>query len=210
MEEAPRNAGNLCLLGGRLCLDFANTADWHASGHPLEFLNAYPDLVTWSRHVGILHEDEARELNRATARRSGEAAQVLARAVGLREAIYRIFSRAAAGRRPESPDLAVLNGALAEAYARLRIVPTKDRGYAWEWAGEDALDRMLWPVVRDAGELLTADDLGRVRECASDDGCGWLFVDTSRNRRRKWCDMSSCGNRAKAKRHYEKKSGKRE
>ncbi len=205
MNDALRNAGNLNLLGGRLCLDFANTVDWHASEHPVELLHGYPDLVAWSRHAGILAEEAAQRLIRGATSHRDEAAQVHARAIELREAIYRIFSRVAAGRRADHSDLAILNRSLAEAYARLRIVP-KDRVFAWDWAEEDALDRMLWPVARDAGDLLTAEDLGRVRECSSDDGCGWLFLDTSRNRTRKWCDMSSCGNRAKARRHYEKRN----
>jgi predicted RNA-binding Zn ribbon-like protein len=62
---------------------------------------------------------------------------------------------------------------------------------------------MLWPVVRDAADLLTSKELNRVGRCA-DERCGWLFVDTSRNRSRRWCSMESCGNRAKARRHYRK------
>ena len=65
-------------------------------------------------------------------------------------------------------------------------------------------DRILWPVARSAGELLISDKLDRVRQCADDRGCGYLFVDTSRNRSRRWCSMESCGNRAKAHRHYQR------
>ncbi|MCL6613391.1 MAG: CGNR zinc finger domain-containing protein [Firmicutes bacterium] len=80
-----------------------------------------------------------------------------------------------------------------------------DGGFAWKWGGEGkALDRMLWPVVRSAAELLISGDRERVRECAAE-GCGWLFLDASRNTRRKWCAMTSCGNRAKARRYYERK-----
>jgi predicted RNA-binding Zn ribbon-like protein len=58
---------------------------------------------------------------------------------------------------------------------------------------------MLWPVVRSAAELLTSDELGRVRECAADN-CAWLFLDRSKNRSRRWCDMAVCGNRDKVRR----------
>ena len=98
-------------------------------------------------------------------------------------------------------DLDALNATLARALPHLRIVPEAD-AYAWNWAGEeDALDSMLWPVARSAGDLLTSDELKRVGECQGD-GCGWLFLDMSRNRSRRWCDMGDCGNRAKARRHY--------
>ena len=66
------------------------------------------------------------------------------------------------------------------------------------------LDQVLWSVLRSTTDLLTSKDLQRVGVCADDRGCGWLFYDTSRNRTRQWCSMRGCGNRAKAKRHYEK------
>jgi len=72
----------------------------------------------------------------------------------------------------------------------------------WTWrAQDDALDGLLWPFVRSAVELLTSEDLERVRECAAVD-CAWLFVDAIHNRSRRWCDMKSFGNREKAHRHY--------
>src|SRR5207302_22567 len=68
-------------------------------------------------------------------------------------------------------------------------------------AEEETLDRMLWPVIRSAADLLVSGEAQRVRRCASET-CDWLFLDTSRNHSRRWCDMSGCGNRAKARRHY--------
>jgi predicted RNA-binding Zn ribbon-like protein len=62
---------------------------------------------------------------------------------------------------------------------------------------------MLWPVLQSAAELLTSDEIHQVRECNSD-RCTWLFVDRSRTHRRRWCDMKTCGNRAKARRHYQR------
>jgi predicted RNA-binding Zn ribbon-like protein len=83
----------------------------------------------------------------------------------------------------------------------LRVTPAKT-GFTWTWHNEPgALDVMLWPVVQSAGELLTSAQIVQVRECAGDT-CSWLFLDTSKNHSRRWCDMKDCGNRAKAKRHY--------
>ena len=76
--------------------------------------------------------------------------------------------------------------------------------FGLDWAsGGPALYRVLWPVVRSAAELLTSEDLRCVRKCAASD-CGWIFLDTSRNRRRRWCDMRACGNRAKVRRPHER------
>ena len=143
-------------------------------------------------------------LELATAQ-SERAASVLARAIRLREALYRMFSALARDAQVAPDDLSILNGALAEAHNRLRLgaAPAFDR-FGWVWSGaDDALDRMLWPIARSAAELLTAPELARVRECAGQP-CGWLFLDASRNHSRRWCSMAGCGNRAKAKRHYER------
>jgi predicted RNA-binding Zn ribbon-like protein len=228
MDKVGTNVGALKLLGGRLSLDFANTADWHASDHPVEFLTSYADLVAWSQRVGLLTDHQAQRLLKEAARRPEGATAVLERAIALREAIYRIFSAISHGHPPQAADLATFNAELSRALAQSQIVSTlrqpfdpstglragsaQDKaqdtaveGFAWDWAGaEDALDQMLWPVVHDAADLLTSEELDRVGQCA-DDRCGWLFLDTSRNRSRRWCSMEDCGNRAKVRRHYERK-----
>ncbi len=189
------------LSGGRLCLDFANTVSWRGSARPIERLGHYRDLVAWSRRAGLVHDGEAARLVRAAARRPAAAARVLRQALRLREATYRIFSATAGGRRPARADLAVLNAALARALRRLRIAPLAG-AFDWRWEADGAaLDRMLWPVAWSAAGLLRAEARQAVRACAAPD-CGWLFLDTTRNRSRRWCDMRICGNRAKARRHY--------
>ena len=204
MGEVGTKASTLKLLGGRLSLDFVNTADCHASDHPVEFLASYSDLVAWSQHVGILTNHQVQRLLKEAARRPVDASAVLERAITLREAIYRIFSAISRGRPPQAADLATFNVELSGALAQSRIVSTAE-GFTWDWAGaEDALDWMLWPVAHDAAGLLTSEELDRVGQC-TDDRCGWLFLDTSRNRSRRWCSMEDCGNRAKARRHYKRK-----
>jgi predicted RNA-binding Zn ribbon-like protein len=70
------------------------------------------------------------------------------------------------------------------------------------------LERPWWPVVRSAAELLTSPHLlDRLGQCA-DPQCGWLFLDTSKSRTRKWCDINDCGNRAKQRRFQKKKRGR--
>jgi predicted RNA-binding Zn ribbon-like protein len=188
----------------QLCLNFANTLDNRLTAHPLERLTSYRDLVAWGRERGILTEPEAERLRQEAERRPVEAASTLARAIVLREALYRIFSAVAGKRPPEPADMTTLNIALAGALAVLHVVAA-DHGFAWAWSrGAEGLDRVLWPVVLSAVNLLTSDELGAVRECAAAN-CGWLFLDTTRNRSRRWCDMTVCGNRAKARRHYARK-----
>jgi len=201
MSENVLTAGNMKLLAGSLCLDFANTANWHKSEQPVELLTSYDELIDWSRHAGVLNEQESDQLLSQASANPSDAEAVRAQAVELREAIYRIFASIANDERPDVEDLELLNGALGPALANARIVEGQD-GFTWDWAGDEiSLDRMLWPVARSAAELLASAQLNRARQCA-DEKCGWLFLDMSRNRSRRWCSMEYCGNRNKARNYY--------
>ena len=205
MAEEKSEAANLELLGGALCLDFANTVGNHKASQPSEHLAGYADWVAWSQHVGALSPAQARRLLAESARHPAEAKEAFRHATELRETIYRIFAAIAEDASPKSADLDRLNGALARGLVHARIITTPE-GFRWDWTEEDALDRMEWLVARSAADLLTSGNLDRVRQCG-DAECGWLFIDTSRNRSRRWCDMNDCGNRAKARRHYRRVRG---
>jgi predicted RNA-binding Zn ribbon-like protein len=194
----------LTLQTERLCLDFANTLDWHASPHPVEGLSEYADLVHWAARIGLLTELHARQLAKRAATRPQPARAALRQAVALREAIYRTFSTRANGRKPSVEDLGLLSARAADAQAQLRLTQTAD-GFAWRLVvSDEALDSPLLAIARSAADLLTSPLGDRVGECADDRGCGWLFLDTSRNHSRRWCAMKDCGNRAKARRHYQR------
>jgi predicted RNA-binding Zn ribbon-like protein len=192
------------LTGGLLCLDFANTVDDRTEVHPQELLNSYNDLVSWSEQAHVLTEQEAQRLLEKAARRPSEASRVLKRAIAIRETIFRIFKAVAEDASPEDEDLVSLSAAVADVQNHAQIV-LKANGFIWDWAGiAGDLDRMLWPIVRSAADFLTSDELDTVRVCASD-SCNWLFLDTSKNHSRRWCNMKSCGNREKARRFYSRK-----
>jgi predicted RNA-binding Zn ribbon-like protein len=187
------------LAGGHLALDFANTVGQHEPEVLGEWLAEYADLVWWGLRAGAIGEAEAEALFAAARAHPADAARIFARALALREAVYRVFASVGEGAQAPADDLRTLNAELAAAGAHLRVQPT-DEGFGWTWEG-DGLDRVLWPVARAAAELLTAGDLGRIGQCAGE-RCQWLYLDTSRNHSRRWCVMSDCGNRAKARRHY--------
>ena len=136
--------------------------------------------------------------------RSSDAQEVLQRAKVLREALFRIFEAVAEHTPLDDADMSILNDALATVMVHARIIRT-EQGFSWEWEqDEHALDSVLWPVVRSAADLLTSHEIEDVRLCVAPD-CSGLFIDTSKNHSRRWCNMTGCGNRAKARRHYEKK-----
>ena len=198
-----RDAGSVKLSGGALCLDFVNTVHCYGCTDLGEYLNTYGDLVAWSRHVGTITDDEAQKASHRANRKPGEARSAHRRAIELREAVYRIFTIILEGQSPAREDLAVFNNYLSEAMTRSQIVKTQD-GYHWDMtANKEKLDWILNPVIRSAADLLVSEEIRQVKRCA-DPTCGWLFLDTSRNRSRRWCDMADCGNRAKASRFYKK------
>ena len=190
------------LSGGRLCLDFANTVGERGAKQPSEHLNSYGDFIAWAEQSGAAAARTARVLRRAAAARPAEARQVLADAIRLREALYRVFAAVASGRTPRPPDLAIVNAALPAAFERSRLVPSAGNFTLATGVREDDLAAPLTPVVRSAVDLLVSPDVDRVRTCAATE-CAWLFLDTTRNRARRWCDMKTCGNREKVRRFRE-------
>ena len=118
----------------------------------------------------------------------------------LREALFRVFSTVAAREPVDAADLELLNDVLQRAAAGARLTGSGP-GFAWSWSDDGGLERPLWLVARSAAELLTSDELERLRKCAGR-FCGWLFLDASKNRSRRWCSMESCGSRAKMRRLY--------
>ena len=122
----------------------------------------------------------------------------------LREALYRVFSAIAAAKPARPDDVERISDFALEALNHRQLTRTNGN-YRWEWQsnGRDPLERLLWPIAESAAELLTSEDRAAIRECGAPD-CEWLFLDHSRNRSRRWCDMKSCGNRQKARRHYQR------
>jgi len=208
VSHRPRNEAPWTFhLGyGALCLDFANTVSWRGSGTPVDRLPAYGELIRFAQQSKLLSEDEARQLRREAARRPEAATRVLRKAAGLREALYRIFAGLAGGRSPFAADLAILNGSLPDALARLRVAAGGD-GFSWAWAGDrETLDRLVWPVARDAAVFLTSVDLSRLRTCGNP-RCRWVFHDGTRSGTRRWCTMAVCGNQAKLRRYRHRLRG---
>lgn len=217
MNLNERPAARMNVVGGRLCLDFVNTVggwnpdpargknDPYAAVARADKLNDYFDLLAWSLHTKLLGESEAQALAREAGRREKDAAATLRRAVALRGAIYRICAAVIHGARPRASDLDLLNQELSVAHGRVRL-GAGEGNCVWEWTDtKSALDRMLWRIADSAAEMLTADDLTRLRECPGENCC-WLFLDVSKNSRRQWCDMQTCGNLAKVRRFRQRQS----
>jgi len=199
------------LIAGALCLDFVNTLDDRFSSEPKELLKSYIDLARFGEDTGILTPGQVDRLFQGSYTSPEAAQQALRSAIQLREAIYAVFA-AILNRKPvPAAALTTLNGYLQAAAQYAQLMPVQPGGMKprFEWRF-DALpigfDAPLWPIARSAAELLMSEDLQFVRACASNT-CQWFFLDTSKNHRRRWCDMTKCGNRAKFRRFYRRKQG---
>lgn len=189
------------LTGGAVCLDFVNTLDDRFRAEPKELLNDYVDLARFAEDTGTLGHQQVDRLMTLSMQHREEAKRALASAIRLREAISDIFYAVVRQKPVPAASLIVLNSNMQDALQHLALVPAKGR---FGWTLETRMDDFfapLWGVARDAADLLASERLELVRACASKT-CEWLFLDESKNHRRRWCDMTKCGNRAKVKRFY--------
>jgi predicted RNA-binding Zn ribbon-like protein len=167
------------LLAGSRPLDFVNTVSWGDGGD--ERLRSASDLVAWCRAAGL----------RAGGRPDR---RVWRRALEMRAALHGTFLAVAEGRRHHPG----LDAFLAPALRRLVV-----RRGRWTLRDPDHAEAPLWWLAWEAANLLAGDGARTVRRCAND-RCLWLFLDRSRRRNRRWCDMKVCGSRAKARAYYER------
>lgn len=171
-------------VGGNLALDFANTVSWRQTAREKDHLATLAGLAVWAIGTGLIAPDEAALL----------APAALAHAHRLRAAIRAAVEAAIAG-NDAAPARADLVDLLRQSLASARLV-----GDPAEVAYDRPQDRIIGPVALAAVDLLRGPDLDRLKMCPQDD-CHWLFLDQTRNRSRRWCDMAACGNRAKVARH---------
>lgn len=191
------------LIGGHPALDLVNTLHWRLTPEPQETLSSYDDLLGWARLMNLLEDVEERALAGDAGKDPAGAEGALADAIELREILYRIFVAVAENETPDDVTLERLKAHYAEAIAGARL-DRSARALTWEGSGVDLQHRILAPLAAAGMELFLSEEADWVKQCA-DDGCGWLFLDTSKNHSRRWCNMDICGSRAKMRRHYRRK-----
>lgn len=185
------------LIAGVLCLDFANTLYGHTETVH-EYLFDYRDLVLWSRLVGIVSPKTANELIYKWEQSPNTLQEVFHHAIQIRERIFRIFTSIAHAQTPNEDDMWHLHQSWIENQIHSKLIQT-ETGFEIGWENNDHFDLMLWRITRSAVDLLISSELKHVKQC---NRCDWLFVDQSRNKKRRWCSMSACGNRVKMSRRY--------
>jgi predicted RNA-binding Zn ribbon-like protein len=210
--------------GGNAALDFINTVDWTEQGLQSDRLTSYRRLLAWAAGAGVLRPAEAARLRRAAQKRAADAQAAVLRARAVRHLLAGLV-RGLIG-APGLPSMATgpsalgaFNALLAQSHQHGVLVAARRRGsrsprrrglvavplgVQWPWQAQAAdaadhrllLESLLWPVVRLAASLLTSPEALAIRMCGGAE-CGWVFVDRSRGRRRRWCAMDTCGTVAK-------------
>lgn len=185
-------------------LDFANTVSFHTSDEPIEQLTDTAAVVAWAVENGVLDAAEAAATS-AHESSVAQANQFVEDAIGLREAVFRALSAVAHSESVEQDDLGLLTRYARAGTANATVVRSGD-GFKFETSVADGNPELiLWRVALDVVELLVHGPTDRIGRCEYDfPGCGWLFIDTSKNKSRRWCDMNDCGNKAKARRFNER------
>src|SRR2546430_17045401 len=189
--------------GGALCLDFCNSGQNARGPSGAEWIAGFPELIDWLEAAEAITRGQAARLRRAAAASPRAAAQVWGRAIKFRGALFRVLNAKAEGGAIAREDLSDIEAEHARAVSFARLT----------WAGEPyrwsldpsaaALDAAMQPLVESAVSLLTSAKLERLRRCGKST-CYWLFIDETRNHSRRWCEMASCGNVVKVRRHREK------
>lgn len=188
------------LVGGDAALDFINTIhDWTAAA-PRDYLAGFDDAMRFGLASGILSRTEVRRLARHPS--AGE----LQRLRVLREGLERIFRAVIGARAPSAIDLDELMRQAAAAADAARLCSTGSRVVRMVDAEAADTSVLRYRLAEAAVALLTSVRIERVKACPA---CGWFFLDTSRNRSRRWCSMTTCGSLDKARRYYRRKRRRR-
>jgi predicted RNA-binding Zn ribbon-like protein len=189
-------------------LDFVNTVGGWSAETPLEDkLENFGDLIHWGKLAQFVEPADVTGPVRLAGRHPRHAVQVLTRARALRGVLHRLFNCYLKNRNPAGTDLKAFEDELRIA-RRHQMLAGTGRGFLWTWDRHPALDSVLWRVSQSAADLLVSPDLAKVRRCAGEN-CGWMFLDTTRNHSRQWCDMRDCGNLAKVRRFRKRQAGVR-
>ncbi|HUG01657.1 MAG TPA: CGNR zinc finger domain-containing protein [Longimicrobiales bacterium] len=193
--DAQGGVDRLPLVGGHPALDFANTVSWRGANTWDDSLVEPGDLLRWGVRAGLIDASEAE----AEAGGAGEARALFERALRLREAVYDVFAAVALGGPIPDAALSDLSGEWAEARGRMLLEAGAEGEVSATLPAGAPLERIIWALAASAGDLLLELEPARIKTCAGAE-CGYLYVDSSRNRSRRWCDMAECGNRAKVRR----------
>jgi predicted RNA-binding Zn ribbon-like protein len=198
-----RTLENLQLDGGCVVFDFINTVNTRKPVPEFEYLNTFEDFLAWSAKVGLLRDKRLKALREHAFVKRKLAAEQLRDVIDIRENFYQLFSAIAAGKSPAAAVVNAFNGRLSLAFQKISMRISAVAAELHFNNDVISLDEPLNSIFKSAFDTLTGEDFQRIKECPR---CGWLFLDTSKNGKRRWCNMNVCGSREKSLDYYYRKT----
>lgn len=196
------------IISGDAALDFVNTVNGRDQS-PADRLDSYARLLEWATLVHLLPQRTLRALKRKAQSEPAAAARALARAKALREALFALVTGIISGRAPPKDALALLREHWVEGIDAHQLRFAEGRVVAQLRSEAPDFDLVASMVAYRMVEHVLPLPVDRLRICQGPD-CAWLFIDSSKAGRRRWCDMAVCGNAAKSRRFYARSRQRRE
>ncbi|MDG4897756.1 CGNR zinc finger domain-containing protein [Mesorhizobium sp. WSM4976] len=186
-------------IGGNQVLDFLNTQGGDTKARDFERLRTYSDVLTWAVAAEVLDSEECGVLRELAADGPDLAQRCLEELRDQRESLYRLITSTMSGSTPAESDRSAVEMSFRSALRRARLLPGVSQLRWYSAPDEAGLSLVQFRLAIAASMLITDAASQNIRQCET---CSWLFLDTSATKRRRWCSMAVCGNRAKAQRHY--------
>ena len=194
-------------FGNHLAFDFVNTLEGRFHD-PVDLLGSVEELIAWLVDAGLVEAGAREGLEQRCAADPTTSNRALEKAIALREALWRVFFALASGDAVPEEAIEEVNRVLALAPRIVQLEPTAGRNVGCRTVlTADELLSYVVLLAEAAARFLSSLDLSRLRKC-SDPTCSGLFYDRSQAAERRWCEMKTCGNRAKAARHYSRRKAR--
>ncbi|MBN9382427.1 MAG: CGNR zinc finger domain-containing protein [Chitinophagaceae bacterium] len=190
------------LDGGCAAFDFTNTVNTRKGPAKVDYMRSYEDLVLWADKTQLILPKRLKIIYRSSIIKKEESAKTFGKAISTREMLYNLFSAIAKGQDPSPATMDEFNKTLGDCFSKLRVTVSSLKPDVSLADNDALLDEPIRLVMRSAYDILTTEKMERIKECPA---CGWLFIDRTKNGKRRWCDMKVCGSNDKAKRYYHRK-----
>ena len=194
--------GELTLDGGCVVFDFTNTIGSRKEERLRDYLKTYPDFLLWVNRQGLLPQSRFNALSKLAKQEPEKGNIAFQKIVETREVLYALFSPLALNENPKKETVDKFNKLLQESFSYISIDIGNTKN---EINFADVTLSYLEPlhiILKSAFDVLTQEEMARIKECPS---CGWLFLDKTKNKKRRWCNMLDCGSKDKASRYYHRK-----
>ena len=194
---------SIALDGGLLCLNFVNSVPNRKEKPQPDYFFDINDIIAWAKRLKVIDVKKTeKQLMEETKRQPKKAASFFKEAIAFRELLYAIFWHISAGKKIPGALLKEYNDILKIYFPFINIKQLPN-GFEEQWLlEENSFKKLLAPILNDSYATLLSDKLTRIKECSN---CGWLFYDTTKNSKRRWCSMKSCGSNVKALEYYYRK-----